>query len=528
MELSFVTEYGPTYLAVPEKKQHIEFIEPTYFELDEKEHFTYIADKNKAYTIKEKYLIEVPKMFIGRPEQKAIILDENNKAVDYRRILHTHWKERIEIKYDNKSYLFHFDPVYEPEVIQLINNSLALLTIRKRQIVVLINKDGDILWQFGEDMIPGKGKQLKVPIFSLFLKDTKTILMCDGLNSRVLESDLSGEIIWQYGMEERLGASEGLLWKPTCARRTKEGETYIADSKNKRILVVNQKKEIINQYGQSLINELKLNYPRSVQEMPNGNWLITNTHKNSIIEVDPINMKVVYEINNIKDQLGLYWPRCAYYNKFNSEIIICDGLNNRILFVDYTSKKLKKVIHAYTEGSNEHPMSDPHHLDMPQNEHNKLLITLSESHEVVEIDYEGNLIRKWTGLNDPHSASYFPEGIVVSDSNNHHIKIYYDNGKEEVVDHFFTPEGEADSFNRPRFSVYYNDGLLVMDTANHRIVYVKKVETKWRGSLVDIKFPRNIRLNNLDNSRWINLLHNQSILLTDTENCRIMKLEIKS
>lgn len=64
---------------------------------------------------------------------------------------------------------------------------------------------------------------------------------------------------------------------------------------------------------------------------------------------------------------------------------------------------------------------------------------------------------------------------------------------------------------------------MVLDTANQRIVHLKNIEKKWYGQIVAIKYSYATSLKKLDNARWIEI-SGDDILITDTENCRIMRL----
>lgn len=119
-------------------------------------------------------------------------------------------------------------------------------------------------------------------------------------------------------------------------------------------------KEIVFELGDAYVKTLELTYSRSVQELPDGSWLITNTHKNNIVQINPLTGDFIRIINNDNYPLGIYWLRCATYDQQRDEMIIADGLNNRILFVDFLSCELKKSIF-----SNKHfNICDPHHIEL--------------------------------------------------------------------------------------------------------------------------------------------------------------------
>jgi DNA-binding beta-propeller fold protein YncE len=524
MKFELVKEYGPIYKEDIESTESL-FVEPTYFEINSDRNITYIADKECGYSYRDNILHEVKKKFIGTPEYNSIVMNEQGIAYDYQDIEFCKWQGSIEIRIGEELFTYNYDPLVEPETIQLISKEAALLTLRKRQLVVLISNSGNVLWSFGTDMTPGKGYKLKVPIFSIILSDLNHILMCDALNSRVLEVNLKGEIVWQYGIEEELGSKNGLLWKPTCARRLADGTTWIADSKNRRIIQVKNDK-VVHEIGNSIVYKMNLNYPRSIQTLPNQNWLITNTHKNNIFEINPITKDIV----NIYDGYGFHWPRCAFYHEVDNEIIVGDGLNNSVVFIDGITKKLKRTMDHYHDINNKkyEMIGDPHHIDVNK-ENGNMLLTLSEVNQVVEITKKGTLIRKWSDLNDPHSAIYFDEGIIISNSNAHQIIVNYSDGNVIKINNFYNEVlGCIDTFNRPRFAVSFKGGLLILDTANQRIIHLhSRNNCEWIGSQCKVEYPLTPVINKFDNPRWIEVTTSGEILITDTENCRIMHLKLE-
>lgn len=94
------------------------------------------------------------KIYIGNPEYEAIIMDCNGKAFDYEDINYSCFAGKIEIIISVELIKFDYDPIVEPEPIQLLEDDTALLTLRKRQLVVLISKDGRVLWEFGKEKTP--------------------------------------------------------------------------------------------------------------------------------------------------------------------------------------------------------------------------------------------------------------------------------------------------------------------------------------------------------------------------------------
>jgi hypothetical protein len=71
-----------------------------------------------------------------------------------------------------------------------------------------------------------------------------TTLICDTRNSRVLEVDPEGNVVWQYGPD-----GEKPLSAPSQAMRLATGHTVIVHGNQRHILEVNPLGEVVWQYA---------------------------------------------------------------------------------------------------------------------------------------------------------------------------------------------------------------------------------------------------------------------------------------
>lgn len=399
-------------------------------------------------------------------------MDKGHSLEYGRDLLEVSMRNKLYIRTTEKEYCYEYDTEVEPDTIQIFDDKV-LLNLKLRQMVVLVSTSGKVLNSFGLDRYRGEGqKQLNVPMFSVYIEDRNSILISDAINSRVIEVDENGNIIWKYGKDGLLGSDQGLLWKPTCARRLSNGHTIIADSKNNRLVTIDQDKNIVNEIGQTNVSKLFLTYPRSVQMLDKYNWLVTNTHKNSIFIMNQNQKKIIKPINDSYNKLNLFWPRCSIKNS-DDEIIIADGKNNRIMFIDDKTLQIKKVIDYYYEQGNRMTIIDPHDIKINPKT-NLLLITLSGNNRVIEMTSDGELIESYDNLNDPHSAYYFSNGIIIANTEDNNIVIYYFSGKKEIINNFKSTNSCCDAFKRPRYALPYKNGFLILDTDNQRIIFLKK------------------------------------------------------
>jgi len=153
----------------------------------------------------------------------------------------------------------------------------VLITDRDNHRSFETNLDGEILWQFGS---PGNDHtHLNGPHNADRLPNGNTII-ADSNNNRILEVNPAGEIVWEY--------ATGLAW-PRDADRLENGNTLITDSRNMRVIEVNSAGTIVWQYS-------GLNWPYDADRLENGNTLMADLMNSRIIEVSQDN-KIVWEFS---------------------------------------------------------------------------------------------------------------------------------------------------------------------------------------------------------------------------------------
>ena len=151
--------------------------------------------------------------------------------------------------------------------------------------VVLVNRAGAIVWQYGTSGITGAAKnQLNAPVSAVFLP-TQHVLITDQGNSRVIEVDGSHDIVWQYGTTGTSGAGNNQLNNPNSAELLANGNVLIADENNNRVIEVNRNKNIVWSYGEPS-DTTKINGAAFASRLPNGNTLISDANNNRIVEVN--------------------------------------------------------------------------------------------------------------------------------------------------------------------------------------------------------------------------------------------------
>src|SRR6266568_6691542 len=102
--------------------------------------------------------------------------------------------------------------------------------------VIVVNQQGQILWQYGQAGVTGAGpNELNTPVFVIHLP-SRNIMIVDQGNNRVIEITRDGTIVWSY--------DQGLSGA-AFASRLPNGDTLITDSSHSRVIEVTPKKQVV-------------------------------------------------------------------------------------------------------------------------------------------------------------------------------------------------------------------------------------------------------------------------------------------
>ena len=206
--------------------------------------------------------------------------------------------------------------------------------------VFIVNKDGEIVWQYGQAGVTGSGpNELSAPVQATYLSNGH-VLITDQGNQRVIEVDTDKEIVWQYGTTGVSGSGSNQLNNPNSAELLPNGHILIADESNNRVIEVTRDHEIVWQYGDPNDTSI-LNGSAFASRLPNGNTLITDANNNRVVEVTEAKAVVwTYVTNTRPGSVANPLPTRAVRLE-NGDTLISDQFNGQVIRVDHAGVIVK-------------------------------------------------------------------------------------------------------------------------------------------------------------------------------------------
>ena len=196
--------------------------------------------------------------------------------------------------------------------------------------VLLVDRKGRILWQYGQFGVTGAGPdELNTPVQNTWTPE-QTVLITDQGNSRIIEVNLRKEIVWQYGQTGMAGIGANQLNNPNAAELLENGHILISDENNNRAIEVTRDHNIVATFtAGGTVNGVAF-----ASRLPNGHTLITDSNNSRIVEVDAHDMTVwEYFTNTDKLSNAAPLPTRAIRTK-GGKTIISDQFNQRVIVIN--------------------------------------------------------------------------------------------------------------------------------------------------------------------------------------------------
>jgi hypothetical protein len=214
--------------------------------------------------------------------------------------------------------------------------------------VLLVDRAGHILWQYGSFGVTGNGAdQLNTPVQNTWLPN-RHVLITDQANERVIEVNLAKQIVWQYGTTSVSGNGPEQLNNPNCAELLENGHILICDENNNRAIEVTRDGDIVWQYGSGDPNVTDpVSGVAFASRLKNGHTLITDSGHARVVEIDR-DKNVVWEYftntdpnSNQRGGTGPLPTRAVRLR--NGNTLISDQYNHRVIEVN----RHKQIVNTF-------------------------------------------------------------------------------------------------------------------------------------------------------------------------------------
>ncbi len=404
----------------------------------------------------------------------------------------------------------HADFLGVPASLQLLPSNTILLADAFWSVVLEINRDGKVVWQFGKSGNPAKSADRVSGSTCVKARADGQRLISDTRNHRLLLVEVDGT-----STEVGLGDCE--LSDPTYADFSQDGHLLVCDSGNSRVIQLDNEQQVVWQYGSPIRTERRFSFPRSVQVTAPGKYLIADTANDRIVNATSCGAETP-----AREDAELFWPRCVRKSPSGS-LVIADGRNGRIVELSESGQILNQLERIQCNGSQ--GLEDPH--DVRPLSNGNLLITDSPLDAVFEVDWSGQVHRMIGGdalidLDDPHAAQQLEDGtVVICDTG--HDRILFVDQRGKCIDAFETING-GDFFLRmkqPKYVEVIDDGtMVIVDTGNNRVL-----GSTTSGQLIwEISEISGSPLRHLHQPRWATLVNQDEVLITDHFHHRVVHL----
>jgi hypothetical protein len=273
--------------------------------------------------------------------------------------------------------------------------------------VIEVDLAGNIVWQFGvgpndvtATSVVGTNDAQRVGASTLIAgtgapAGSEPACPNGCADNRVLLVSRHGHIQWQYGQFGVTGAGPNELNTPVQSTWTPEQTVLISDQGNQRIIEVNLEKEIVWQYGQTGIAGIGPNQLNN----PNAAELLDNGH---ILISDENNNRAI-EVDRGHHIIASFTADgtvngVAFASRLrNGDTLITDSNNNRVVEVDAHDH----LVWQYA--TNAQPNSNPAPLPTRavRTRDGKTIISDQFNHRVIIVDMAGTILTSFGNLNAP-------------------------------------------------------------------------------------------------------------------------------
>jgi hypothetical protein len=208
--------------------------------------------------------------------------------------------------------------------------------------VILVDRDGTILWQYGQFGVTGFGPdQLNTPVQNTYLP-SGNVLITDQGNERIIEVRRKDNVIvWQYGQNGVVGTGPEQLNNPNAAELLANGHILISDENNNRAIEVTHttpSRIVATFTARGTVSGLAF-----ASRLPNGDTLLTDSNNSRIVEVDSKDNPVWEYFTNTRPGSNPSPLPTRAVRLANGNTLISDQFNNQVIEVNPS----KSIVASY-------------------------------------------------------------------------------------------------------------------------------------------------------------------------------------
>jgi hypothetical protein len=260
--------------------------------------------------------------------------------------------------------------------------------------VIETDPSGRIVWQFGSGPSDSTARSI------VGVKDAQrvvgnTLMVGGATDNRVILVDQKGRIAWQYGQFGVTGAGPNQLNAPAQCIFMPSGVFLITDQGNQRVIAVDYARRIIWQYGTTGVagaGPNQLNNPSSAELLPSGNILIADGDNDRAIEVTG-NHQIVATFTAGNSAKGV-----AFASRLpNGHTLLTDSKHSQIIEVDQGDRVVGRYSTNLDPRSNKNPLP----TRAIRLSSGNTIISDQSNHRVIVIDGNGVIVAQYGNLNQP-------------------------------------------------------------------------------------------------------------------------------
>ncbi len=272
-------------------------------------------------------------------------------------------------------------------------------------------------------------------------------------------------------LDEALGAAK--LSQPLGMDIDPDGNIYIADTGNNRILKCTQRGELLREVGGFGFDKEQFDRPVDVWAGNGLDVFVVDYNNQRLERYDKdLNYIASYYADELQDEsLQFGYPTAVGFSP-NGEIFLADHEFNRVLRIDSFGKP-KASFGDFNWG--EGRLSRPAKILLTSRR--EIFVSDSTAEAMVEFDYYGNFVRRFGEgiLRDPAGVAEVKRKtknanealLMVADRSNH--RIVYLNPAGEVFAAFGKMGRAPEQFQFPADVAVAGTRLFVLDTGNNRV-----------------------------------------------------------